>query len=686
MRLIHQLSSFCFSQTSARACLLSLALALTSCDSRSDIERANEENILIIGNSNEPKGLDPHLVSGVLESNIIRALFEGLCIDAPDKDNVALPGAAASWKSNDDSTFWTFNLQPEGRWSDGTRVTARDFVFSYRRMLSPDPNWPSEYSEMLYFIENAEKYSSNRRGEILFNNAAFPISWEILKKINFSGDNELKLGDWEGQNIKELSSEASEALKQHLPDLSKLSLEAITQTPFKELSKAQKRISIASRGLDSLGKKELEYLLKNPKAFVWPEEIEDSVRKRILERMLAEADTDLWELAHVGVHAADDYTLEIQLRGPVPFLPEITKHYTWYPVPRHIILKHGEMNTAFSSPWTKVGNLVSNGPFKLKSWRTNHYLEVEKNETYWDSDIVSLSGIRYLPVNNYYTESRMFADEQVHVTYTVPSELIPWAKEKHTKSLRQEPYVGTRFFRINTNKKPLNNPDFRRALALAIDRSAICDDILQGGQTPATGIVPEFGNYIAAGRLNFNPEKAKKALAKSGYKTSNGLAEITLLTTDSDSGRREAEALQAMWSQNLGIKVEIVQREWATYLEKQYTSDYDICVAGWIGDYLDPTTFLEMWLKDGGNNNTGWFSDEFQTLLRKAENTANPDQRITILSKAENLLLDDLPVIPMYWYTTNYLIRPEVKNWNPLLLNNHPFKFVSLEPASSGKN
>ena len=142
------------------------------------------------------------------------------------------------------------------------------------------------------------------------------------------------------------------------------------------------------------------------------------------------AGKDLWDEARVGVQALDDFTLAIDLRGPVPFLPEITKHYTWYPVPRHIILKYGKINTAFASQWTKEGNIVSNGPFKLKEWRTNHIIEVERNPEYWDTERVQLNGIRYLPISNYYTETRMFSDEQLHVTYTIPSELIPFRERK----------------------------------------------------------------------------------------------------------------------------------------------------------------------------------------------------------------------------------------------------------------
>jgi len=414
----------------------------------------------------------------------------------------------------------------------------------------------------------------------------------------------------------------------------------------------------------------------------WTEGIPAEIRQLVLDRIIAHHEAgkpNLWEQAQVGVNAADDFTLKLKLRGPIPFLTEITKHYTWYPVPKHIVLKHGEINTAFSSPWTRPGNLVSNGPFKLKTWRTNHLIEVEKNPHYWDHDTVSLSGIRYLPIQNYYTETRMFGDDQLHVTYSVPSELIPMAQEKYPEQFRQEDYVGVRFLRVNIKNTPFDNPKVRRAFALAIDQEAICNKILQGGQKPASGIVPPFGDYVPPGLIYFDPEKAKALLAESGYESTSSFPEIDLLTSNTDSGLREAESLQAMWQKHLGIKVRIVQREWTTYLQKQYDKDYDICVGGWIGDYLDPTTFLEMWVTDGGNNNTNWGSDEFETLLKKAENTADVPTRMGILSQAERIILEDTPVLPIYWYTTNYLIRSEVKNWNPLLLNNQPYKFVKIE-------
>jgi len=522
-------------------------LALPGCDERSMVERATDRGILLLGNSNEPKGLDPHLVTGVLESNILDALFEGLCARHPSEDGTSLPGAAVRWEADDDFTTWTFHLRPGATWSDGHPVTAHDFAFAYRRILSP--KLAAQYAGLLYAIDGAEAYN---RGEID-------------------------------------------------------------------------------------------------------------------------------DFSQVGVEVVDELTLRVHLRAPTPYLPEVTKHYTWFPVPEHVVLEHGAIDDRFTD-WTDPGNLVSNGPFTLESWRVTHHIEVVRNPRYWDADTVSLEAIRFLPVGNPYTETRMFLDGQLHVTYTVPSEMIEYAKERLPEMLRQEPYVGTYFVRCNVERTPLDNPELRRALALAIDRRSIVENILLGGQQPARGVVPPFGGYQPPGDLEFDPAAARALLSGSGFVDRGGLPTLQLLTTDSDSARRLAEALQAMWKEHLGLEIRIIQREWSTYLELQHSTDYDLAVGGWIGDYLDPTTFLDMWRGGDGNNNTNWSSEAYEERLEQAQLTADPEARYRTLASAESVLLEDMPVLPLFWYTTNYLIRPEVKEWNPLLLNHHPYKFLRLEP------
>ena len=634
--------------------LLLCCTLLLCCEERTAVEIANKEGIFIVGNSTEPKGLDPHLVSGVLESNIIRALFEGLAVEHPSRDGTALPGAAARWEHNEDFTEWTFHLQPEGKWSDGLPVTAHDFVFSYRRLLNP--GLPAEYSEMLYFLRNAELLNRDLRSYALLRDSS---------ELGIKPD-QLKIPPFQGAK----ASDHGE----------------LGNKPLTTLTDKERNAYLQTHGLDGLTLADLQVVTRDPTLVDWPMEMPAKTRDHLLQGLLDYARKkeeglyhDLSAIAPLGVEALDDYTLHISLRGPIPYLPEITKHSTWYPVPRHVVLKYGAVDEPFTA-WTEPGNIESNGPFQLKSWRVNHHIEVERNPCYWDAQSVGLNGIRYLPITNFYTEARMLLDGQMHMTYTLPPEMIVYAREHHPEMLRQEPYVAVRFMRVNTRKPPLDNPKVRHALAAALDRESLINNILRGGQLPATGITPPFGDYHPPARIRFDPDLARRLLKESGYAGSSGFPDINYLTTDRDSARRMAEAVQAMWREHLGINVRIVQREWTTYLEKRYNGDFDLCAGNWTGDYLDPTTFLELWIKDGGNNNTGWGTEEFTTLLRKAERTANPAQRLAILAEAESILLEDLPVIPNYWYTTNYLLRPEVKNWHPLLLNTHPFKFVELKP------
>lgn len=525
-----------------------LGLICSSCDSKTAVEKASQQNILILSNSAEPEGLDPQAVSGVPEHNIMRALFEGLCVEDPKQDGHSLPGAAASWKSNAQFTEWTFQLQPNGRWSDGRPITAEDFLFSYQRILSPQ--FAAKSAAMLYFIAGAEDFNKGK----------------------------------------------------------------------------------------------------------------------------------LKDFSQVGLRASGSHTLVISTRSPVPFLPELTKHFSWFPVPKHIILKHGAMTDKHTG-WTEPGKLVSNGPFQLAEWKFNFYIEGRKNPHYWDRDNLSLEGIRFLPISNTYTEARMFFDQQIHGTYGLAPEMIEYSKDKHQESLHQEPYLGTAFVRCNVNRLALNDIKVRQALALAIDRQAIIDSIAKGKQQPAHGFTPNFGGYLSPDMVHFHPGKAQQLMTEAGYPGGRGFPKITLLTADRDLSKRLSEAYQDMWKKHLGINVSIKQQEWKTYLDSRNQLKFDLCISSWVGDYPDPTSFLELWLQSSGNNSTGWHNNEYEKLLTLAEASPTSEQRFSTLQKAETILLNEMPIIPVYWLTTNYLLHPSVTGWHPLILNNHPYKFIRLQPS-----
>jgi oligopeptide transport system substrate-binding protein len=530
--------------TMRRLCWIGLAFLLGACQRETQLQKANREKILLVGNSSEPKALDLQLVTSVVENKVLSSLFEGLVADHPTSDTEMLPGVAEKWEHNEDYTRWVFHLRQNAKWSDGEALTAHDFAFSYHRMLHPE--FPSPYCEMLYFLKNAKEY---------------------------------KMG-----------------------------------------------------------------------------EVKD--------------------FAEVGVKVIDDFTLELTMKEPVPYLPGVTRHFTWFPVPKHAVLSYGKMTEQFT-PWTAVGNLVCNGPFVLKSWQLNDHIEVTKNPMYWDVANVKLNGIRFLPVENAYTEARAFLAGQLHTTYRVPVDLIPYMQKNHPDFLKMEPYIGSQFLRVNINRPGLSDVRVRKALSLAIDAEAICKTI-QRGYEPATSFSPKLGEFNPEPVITFDPEKARALLAEAGYPAGKGFPRYSILISGG-GGRNLSEAIQAMWKEHLGIVVDIRTMDFASYIDTQNKLDYDISSAGWVGDYLDPTTFLLMWTKGNGNNNTGWHSEEYERLLSEAANSADPSQRMRVFEKAEKLLMEERPILPFAWQARNYLHHPSVKGWNPLLLDNHPWKDISLE-------
>ena len=281
-------------------------------------------------------------------------------------------------------------------------------------------------------------------------------------------------------------------------------------------------------------------------------------------------------------------------------------------------------------------------------------------------------------IKNINTETRMFLNGQLHATNSIPPDFIPTALRDHPNETRQELYIGTRFIRVNTTKEFTSKKEIRQALSLCLDRDSLILNILQGGQQAAGSITPPFGNYTPASLTNYNPEKAKELLKSAGYTSPEQLPELELLTTDSDVNRRMAEAMQASWRKHLGLRVRIVQREWKSYLKMRSNLEFDLLDGAWIGDYLDPTTFLDLWRGSNGNNNTGWSNASYEKLLSEAEVMSDQEKRYSKLLEAEALVMEASPAIPVYYYTSNYFLSKNVKNWHPLLLKNQPYKFIEL--------
>lgn len=393
----------------------------------------------------------------------------------------------------------------------------------------------------------------------------------------------------------------------------------------------------------------------------------------------------LKNFSQVGLSAPDDNTLVIELENPTPYLLSLMAHNTWWPVHAKTILQHGDMTDRISK-WTKPGNFVGNGPYMLKHWRLNNGIHVVRNPHYRKAAQVKLNGIHFLPIE-IQTEERAFRAGQLHITSTVPVHRIDWYREHQPKRIRFDTALGVYYYMLNTEHPPLNDPRVRKALAYSIHREQITEHILKAGQQPAYHFTPpNTGGYKTTTRLPYDPVQARKLLAEAGYPGGKGFPTFELLYNTSESHRTIAVAIQQMWKAELGIEVELHNQEWKAYLSTRESGDFDILRAAWFGDYDDPNTFLSLGQTDNGNNHTKWSLPEYDALIEQAAVTQNPEVRKQLFQQAEDLLIEAMPVIPIYFYVTNRLIHPAVRGWHPSILENHPFQVVDLETSSTATN
>jgi ABC-type oligopeptide transport system substrate-binding subunit len=488
----------------------------------------------------EPESFDPGLATGQPDGRVCRILFEGLTTDHP-AGHGNLPGQAYRWQISPDGLTYTFHLRPGLAWTDGTPVTAHDFVWSWLRVL--DPATGSRYAGNLYAIANGRAF---HRGEIT-------------------------------------------------------------------------------------------------------------------DRSL------------VGLSAPDDSTFVVRLEAPTPYFLGFTSFYTFLPVPRHAVERHGDR-------WTHPGNIVSNGAFSLEHWRQNDHFEFRRNPRYWDAAAVRLERIRAYTVDDLNTSANLYKAGVFdwNPSGYIPSQFIPHVRR--FKDFRHGRYQGTYYYSFNVTKHPFDDVWVRRALNLAVDREAIANDLLKGSRDPWGGFTPSgYDGYDNPPGIAYDPVRARDCLARAGYPAGQNFPRISILFNTSEDYRRIAEAVQAMWRRELGIEVELRSMEWASVMQAVSSLQYDVARRSWIGDYPDPYTFLSTMLAGDGNNRTGWSDTRYDALLRRSALELDPARRMALLREAEERLLDEAPVIPVYHYATNEMVKPYVRGIESHPLDVHPLTRVWID-------
>jgi oligopeptide transport system substrate-binding protein len=644
-------------------------------------------------NGTEPKSLDPHKFTGQPEGRIGDALFEGLCF----RDNDTLkprPGSAESWDVSPDGKRWEFRIRETARWSNGDPVTAHDFVYSWKRLQEPET--AAEYAGLMHMVRHAEAYNT------------YAAQVKTLLGNPKADEGPARTG---------IVGAYATLLAQHPSGIPATTF----QTFSDEVGVRDAVIRTADRTLlAALGTFEGSLSPELSREVLTAFQEEAKRRQAALDEANAHFGVDQ------GVFAKDARTFVVELRAYTPYFLELTVFYPTYPVHRPTVER-------WPHEWFREGRIVSNGPFVIESWRVNEKIRLRKNPLYWDAGAVELATVDVIPIENQTTAFNLYRTGSADWLPTMyPADLIDVLKTK--PDFYASPGLATYFYRINVTRKPFNDVRVRRALGMAIDRAEIVGKLTRKGEIPAVTLVPPYieGYESPEGALRYDPVEARRLLAEAGFPGGKGFPDFSIIYNTQDMHKKIAERIARQWKENLGINAAANNKEWRAILEDVKRLNYDVERAGWVGDYADPNTFLDMWLTKGGNNQTGWSDPFYDRLIalsadpvavaelpaadldallgrlkergkaqgfldalrgateREARLSAASKLRFHLLREAEAILCQDaLPILPIYFYVYTGIIGERVGGFHgmldvdgkklPNLQDLHPFRNVRMK-------
>ncbi|WP_404306568.1 peptide ABC transporter substrate-binding protein [Neorhodopirellula lusitana] len=617
-------------------------------------------------NGTDPKTLDPHRATGEPESRILFGSFSGLLqmlpAGDPDPDSGLQPmspgpAVAESYDVSDDKLTYTFHLRDDAVWSDGVPITSADFVWSWTRMLHPGT--ACEYNFQLFSLPHAEAFSN---GVV-----------EIGDKV------EVELWDRPFPDGRR-EDEVGEANIQNFPRGTML------YGQLKEIRKPPEppKTDDEDANTDAMGRWQEQWLYvvdiaaMDGEDVLWDETTETRTFCADPVSPLADGDTErihnvLIAFDKLGaMETPDDHTLIVHLDDPLPYFPSLTAYYPLFPVPRHCIEEHG------MPMWTKPANIVSNGPYLVGLRRLRDRVRLVKNPKWFDADSVAIDTIDALSTEGQNTALNMYETGQLDWITDPPTALMETLRQRD--DFYSAPMLSLYFYRINTNRKPLDDPRIRRAISMAIDRQQIVDQVTKAGQVPAFSLVPPgIAGYQSPPGMKPNIAEAKKLLAEAGYPGGRGIPKVTILYNTSEGHRAIAEVIQQQLQNSLNIKLELQNMEWGSFLDKTNQIDYDIARGGWIADYADPNTFLDLWVTGGPQNSTGWSNTEFDDLIRQAAAESDAATRMKMLAEAESIWIEEMPVIPLYFYVGVNMVKPRVEGFFSSPQDIHPLQLLRLK-------
>jgi oligopeptide transport system substrate-binding protein len=614
-------------------------------------------------NGNEVQTVDPARATGSPENRILNALFEGLLRSLPEPgweekygpdDNVPMtpqPAMADLPEISEDGRVYTYRIKDGRLWSDGSPVTAYDFEWSWMRVLHPES--ASQYAYQLYYLKGGRAYNTMQleNGDL--------VEVELADRPN-----PLQLfprGTILHGRLKEIRKPKAPVIPEDASEERKNRIEGEWQEKWVYL------VEVEEEGKDQ---PKLRAFSKKPR----------------LSQPLYDGDIEpcMWVLTDfsktVGVKAVDEKTLVVTLNSATPYFNELVAFYTLYPVHRPTIEKYG------SPGWAKPQYLVGNGPFTMEFRRIRDRIRLKKNPKYWDAANVKLNTIDAMAVKSETTSLNLYLDKQIDWATVMPVSTIPKLRKEFGDQFRSAPMLTVYFYRVNTTRPGLRDPRVRRALNLAIDKANICQIITRAGEVPATTFVPPgLAGYESPPGQGFDVEQARKLLAEAGYPNGRGLPVVEILYNDTDAHRTIAERVQQMWRENLGVEARLRGLEWGVYLDAQDKLDYGVARAGWIADYPDPNTFLDLFVSDNPQNQTGWKNARYDELIEGASQESDPEKRLKMLSEAEAILLEEMPIIPFYFYVSKNLVKPYVRGFFNNVQDLHPLTLIEVDKEAKAK-
>ncbi len=733
------------------ALLLALAAAsLPACNSDqaspyfgTTERRGKSPRTFYVNNSGEPEYLDPGKAADGLSSALLIQLFEGLTAFDP-KDMHPVQGVATHWEQSADNRLYRFHLRPEARWSDGVPVTAEDFAYAWRRVLRPAT--ASRAVTNLYPLLNGELFSNGHLkvlkgdvtllveprpgappGQALSKGTALRILGRSPRKVTSAvpplaaPPAGVKLVSFSKADTRKGTSEQlsfgvqrpalAAAADGAWKDATVLVLDA---GPPVDCDGNADRWFLVQRG------SERGYLpgcllgdVKGERAFALVERHDrlPTFRPRPSEEPAAAPaprgfvdEADLVEDDRVvGVRAAGDHTLEVELGEPTPYFTDLTSCTSLYPVRRDVIEafeKRGEPEL-----WFRAENIVNNGPFTLDEWKFRYEITLKQNPHYWAKDKLKLDRVVMLEVEDYHSTMNLYKAGEIDFigdNLSLPAEYQPLLKTK--KDYLNNAYLAVYWYELNTRKPPLDDVRVRRALNLAVDKQQLITSVARGGQSPATHFVPDFtglgyAEQVAADKaqgtdpfaspdLAFNPERARALLKEAGYEVVKegdsyravNLPAIEILYNTSEGHKMIAVALQDMWKRHLGVSATLRNEEWKVMIKNYRDGYFQVMRFGWTADYNHPHTFLDQFLSQSPSNQTGWSDPAFDEALRKA--AAEPDRKesIRLYRKAEEIVVAAMPRIPIYFYTKSTLVKPWVKGYWGWSRYAHAYQYLWIDP------